>query len=110
MTGLSALTLLMAYRKAAYSEAMLINTSRDMCSGRRGEGVIREAQRRARQQSRFEAALIEKLQQRPSCATCRWAREQNDYEKRRDGYVWCKEVCAFVDPEQSDGVCLWEAK
>lgn len=43
--------------------------------------------------------------ERPSCATCEWA-----VKCATDDMVWCARVKMFVVCEQTDGVCLWEAK
>ena len=55
-------------------------------------------------------AEIERLRVRPSCATCRYALDHNQYGVKTDNHVWCYQAEAFVRPEEAEGQCLWEAK
>lgn len=54
---------------------------------------------------------IERLRAgRPSCSTCRWAKNEDNYGRVDHDDVFCEACGAVVTVAEMDGVCLWEAK
>ncbi len=50
-------------------------------------------------------AEVEQLRaKRPSCETCKWGQPTDCYD------AYCHRINGDVDPDQTNGYCLWEAK